>query len=292
MDIWNMPFFIKIKSKLENVIDRLIPPASVEPKELHSAMRYSVLNGGKRIRGVMLAMVSNMLGGRDKDSINAGSAIEIFHAYTLVHDDLPCMDNDDTRRGKPSCHKVYGEANAILCGDALQALSFEVLAGCFPVRRWKPSDLVIELAKAASTEGVVGGQYDDLRYGSSLIDIDMISDIHRRKTGKLFSAVLKIGVMLAGRSEKFVNIAGKIGLLFGQAFQIVDDISDSIKSGKEVNCLSAISADQAYNEMLKLIVECRKIIKKTDIFKILEPFIEWLAVAGKDELLKYKAGKF
>ena len=143
-------------------LDTHIPSETTRPAELHKAIRYSVFAGGKRIRPLLCLSAAEAVGGTDKNALIPAIAIEALHTYTLIHDDLPCMDNDDLRRGKPTSHVVFGEANAVLVGDALQALAFEILAQCPAPPPYPPNQLVAELSRAAGSHGVVGGQFEDI----------------------------------------------------------------------------------------------------------------------------------
>lgn len=211
-----------VNSRLEN----LLPAADTEPAILHSAMRYSVLEGGKRIRAVLCISANRLFEGEfSPAAIDAACAIECFHAYTLIHDDLPALDNDDFRRGRPSCHKRFGEAIAILAGDALQAFAFEILSNC-----GARSDCTLKaikiLARTAGSLNVVGGQVADIEGESAEPTIERVNFIHSRKTAELISASLAIGAVLARADESTLANIEEIGRMAGMAFQICDDIID------------------------------------------------------------------
>lgn len=220
-----------IKSRQERVnqfLDNILPTADQQPTDLHEAMRYAVLNGGKRIRPLLVYATGEAFGA-SLDSLDyPGAAVELIHAYSLVHDDLPSMDNDDLRRGKPTCHKVYGEATAILVGDALQSLAFQILSD----QNSKISEssllpMLRQLALASGSFGMAGGQALDLKATGQHFDASHITQIHRLKTGALIMASVELGLLAAGVHNdvlsSFNDFAGNIGL----CFQIQDDILDT-----------------------------------------------------------------
>jgi farnesyl diphosphate synthase len=210
--------------RVETVIDALLPQADVPPQRLHEAMRYAVLGGGKRVRA-LLAYGAGELAAADPavvDQVAAG--IELIHAYSLVHDDLPCMDDDALRRGKPACHIAFGEATALLAGDALQSLAFEALASA---RLRDSAKAVALLAHAAGSRGMAGGQEIDLAAGGGTVDVVELERMHRLKTGALIRAAVRLGAecgrsMSADENAALDRYASAIGL----AFQVVDDVLD------------------------------------------------------------------
>jgi geranylgeranyl diphosphate synthase type II len=217
-------FLPEAASRTDATLDSLLPPESEEPCAVHRAMRYSVLAGGKRLRPCLVLLGARATGADDAPLLPVAAAVEMIHTYSLIHDDLPAMDDDDLRRGKPSCHKVFGEATAILAGDALHTLAFEVLAS------FRPSDraaaLVRETARACGTRGMVGGQSADLEAEGKPPSVEVIEGIHRRKTGALFAASLRLGALGAGAARPTLDALDRYGALLGLAFQIVDDVLD------------------------------------------------------------------
>lgn len=212
---------------IERRMDELLPPASEPPQSLHGSMRYAALGAGKRIRGVLCIQAHRLLGDAYPAAVlDAACALEYLHAYTLVHDDLPALDDDDTRRGRPSCHVEFGEAGAILAGDALQAFAFEVLAGCRHAPPGRVLRAVRILASAAGSRFLVGGQVADLEGEHIEPDPDRIEFIHTRKTAALISAALAVGAVLAGCSQPRLGAISEAGREVGLAFQIVDDLLD------------------------------------------------------------------
>lgn len=203
-----------------------MPSLDAYPPLIHRAMRYSVLGGGKRLRPVLLLAAAEMLGATDRDVMPAACAVELIHTYSLIHDDLPLMDNDDYRRGKLANHKVYGEAVALLAGDALLTLAFLLLTKC---RTDRPEDVVRvinEAAAGAGTRGLIGGQVVDTFSVDKEIDTDILEYIHRNKTGSLYRVAVRCGAILAGASEKDLDYLTEYAEYLGLAFQIEDDILD------------------------------------------------------------------
>jgi geranylgeranyl diphosphate synthase type II len=170
------------RQAVEAELDWKMPIDTTRPSKLHQAMRYSVMAGGKRLRPILCIAACEAVGGQLDNAILPGIAIEILHTYTLIHDDLPCMDDDELRRGRPTAHIVFGEANALLAGDALLTLAFEWLAQTSPPLPYDTSQLIIELATAAGSQGVIGGQVEDLAAEGQEADADLVDYIHRHKT--------------------------------------------------------------------------------------------------------------
>ncbi|MBC7698580.1 MAG: polyprenyl synthetase family protein [Bacteroidia bacterium] len=211
--------------RIEQVLDQVLPSSDLAPQVLHSAMRYSALDGGKRVRALLCYAAAEMCETDITIADAAASAIELTHAYSLVHDDMPCMDDDDLRRGKPSCHKQYDDATGLLVGDALQSLAFEVLsqANLCPQASQQVSMLNI-LAKAAGSRGMAGGQAIDLAsVGKSLSQIDL-ETMHHLKTGALIQAAVLLGASNASQPE--ITAVRAYAKNIGLAFQVVDDILD------------------------------------------------------------------
>ncbi|MCL0063000.1 polyprenyl synthetase family protein [Peptococcaceae bacterium] len=238
-----MPDFLqqlKQYSKLINeALDDLIPPSSDYPELIHEAMRYSLMAGGKRLRPALVIGAAQAVGCNYERVLPTACAFELIHTYSLIHDDLPAMDDDDYRRGKPTCHKVYGEAMAILAGNALLTLAFELIAKNADT---VPAELVLrvirEVAVAAGSKGLVGGQVVDIVSSSENVSKEVLEYIHRHKTGALLRAAVRCGAILGGADEKQLTALTTYAENLGLAFQIVDDIldvkGDSSKIGKSV----------------------------------------------------------
>lgn len=216
----------------ERMLEQELPSDSLAPSKLHSAMRYAVLGGGKRVRACLvyaggMSILGN--GAYNKDQTRAlalcASAVELIHAYSLVHDDLPCMDDDTLRRGKPTVHVKYDEATAMLVGDALQPLAFSLLAK-MPISAQQIVDAIQVLSKAAGSLGMVGGQAIDCDSVGHDLSYDELSNMHKLKTGALLEASLLLGGIVAGAQEQQLNSLLKSAQALGLAFQVVDDILD------------------------------------------------------------------
>lgn len=216
---------------VEASLDKALPPADTFPQVLHEAMRYSTLGGGKRLRAVLAMGACAAVGGDPAQAAGLAAAVEMIHAYSLIHDDLPCMDDDDFRRGKPANHIVYGEAMAVLAGDALLTEAFAELARLPEKYGGSPETavrIVGELALGAGSRGMVGGQAVDLLSTEQTPDEETLRYIHTHKTGALFKAALRSGALLGGASEEELAAITRYGEWFGLAFQITDDILDEV----------------------------------------------------------------
>ena len=209
---------------------------------LMDAMKYSLMSGGKRVRPILLMAAADAVNGSGDKFITTASAIEMIHTYSLIHDDLPAMDNDDYRRGKLTNHKVYGEAMAILAGDALLTLAFEVMLRQRGVSHASILFVVGEVSQAIGAAGMVGGQAIDILSEGKKIDMDTLRKMHLGKTGALFRAAIKSGAILAGASSKQLQALGKYADNFGLVFQITDDILDVV--GDEETVGKPIGSDE------------------------------------------------
>ena len=210
---------------VESALSRWVPAAA--PAGLGEAMRYAVLDGGKRLRPLLVLAAAEALDGEPHAAMRAACAVELIHAYSLVHDDMPCMDNDVLRRGKPTVHVKYGEAQALLAGDALQALAFELLVpGDGSVSPALSAELCRRLALASGADGMAGGQAVDLASVGVALDQPALEAMHRRKTGALLQASVLMGAATASASPPLMGALGTYGACLGLAFQVVDDILD------------------------------------------------------------------
>lgn len=215
------------QSLVDNALERWLPADSVEPQSIHKAMRYSVFAGGKRIRPVLAIASAHAVSDSALGVENAASTLEMIHTYSLIHDDLPAMDNDDLRRGRPTCHKVFGDALAILAGDALCTLAFEVLARLPYTDAERKVQLAQELGSASGTVGgMIGGQVHDIEGERQPPTATLLEKIHRAKTGALLRASVRIGAIYAGATPNQLTALTAFGEHIGLAFQIVDDILD------------------------------------------------------------------
>jgi geranylgeranyl diphosphate synthase type II len=201
-------------------MDRLLPAESERPGTIHAAMRYCVFGGGKRLRPVLCIAAAEACGGKREDALAAACAVELMHTYSLVHDDLPCMDDDDLRRSRPTCHRVYGEGMAVLCGDALLTEAFAVLA------RSKSVEMIAELASAGGSRKLIGGQVLDLEGEGKSFSLAELIRIHEAKTAALLTTSIRLGAMSAGADSEQMATLTKFGRALGLAFQVIDDILD------------------------------------------------------------------
>lgn len=241
-----------LKKLVEEKLGLYLPRGSEEPKALHMAMRYSVFSGGKRIRPVIVLESCKACGGRLKDALPMACAAEMVHTYSLIHDDLPSMDDDDYRRGRPSCHKKFGEAVAILAGDALLTLAFNIIAS--NAKENTAVCAIKELSEAISTRGMVGGQAEDIAYKGKKKNRAVLSRINVLKTARLFEACAKLGAIAAGSDYKKIKLLASYGRLLGTAFQMVDDIMDE-------RCRNESSAVETKADALNLLNKAKGRLK-------------------------------
>lgn len=218
-----------------------LPPPATRPEILHTAMHYCVLNGGKRIRPILCMATAEAFGTPLQKALPPALAVELFHCSTLIHDDLPCMDDDDLRRGQPTCHIKFGEANAVLTGDALMILAFEILAesGNAP--------LSIELTRAAGSRGVIAGQVEDLAAEGQKPSADLLEFIHMNKTAILIRAAIRMGAIAGNADENELDALSAFGDKIGLAFQIVDDILDETSTNEILG--KPAGSDKALHKM-------------------------------------------
>jgi len=222
------------KAQVETNLESALPPGDTRPAVVHEAMRYAALNGGKRLRAILCLEICRLFGASPRRALLPAGALEIFHASTLVHDDLPCMDDDDLRRGKPATHIQYGEANALLAGNALLTLAMDWMARTAVPPPHPPGILVMELARAGGSEGVIGGQIEDLAAESLPPDEERLLYIHQEKTARLISCACRVGALCAGACASHVDRIGQYGLHLGQAFQYLDDILDATQTTEQL----------------------------------------------------------
>jgi len=234
------------QERFESVLDGYLPPESCDPSLLHGAMRYSSLEGGKRIRPVLVYSAGKMLGLPFETLDAIAAAIEFIHAYSLIHDDLPAMDDDDLRRGRATCHRAYDEATAILAGDALQALAFEVLSRELPPTNSKSLEVIRAIASACGSVGMAGGQVLDLSAVGQSISEATLTKMHRLKTGALIKASVTTPGILAGADAEMVTHLRSYGDCIGLAFQVHDDILD--ETGNSDVTGKSTQADRALNK--------------------------------------------
>ena len=232
----------EISSKVDQRLRELLPPTTEAPAELHEAMRYSALAPGKRLRPALVLLSAQAVGGNEQAALDAGCALEMIHAFSLIHDDLPALDNDDLRRGLPTCHIKFGEAVALLAGDALFALAFEVLAS-LPL----PAQQVVEIlkitAKCVGSEGLVGGETIDILSEGKEVSKETLDQIHIRKTASLIAAACEIGALTSPNSNSTSNSTFQTyGESIGLAFQIADDVLNETATAEQLG--KAVGSDR------------------------------------------------
>ncbi len=220
---------------IEAMLDRLLPVPDAAERRVWEAMRYAVLNGGKRLRGFLVVQVAALFGAPGEAALRVAAAVEMLHAYSLVHDDLPAMDDDDLRRGKPSCHRAFDEATAILAGDALQARAFEVLAEAETASDARlRCALVLALARAAGAAGMVGGQMADMEGEGRRLSEAEVLHMQALKTGRLLQFSAEAGAILGGASAAEQAAIARFGRDLGAAFQVADDLLDLLATTEEL----------------------------------------------------------
>lgn len=235
----DLPEYLATKRKrIDEALATHLPAAATRPAVLHEAMRYAALAGGKRIRPILCLAACEAVGGRPEAALLPALALEVLHTYTLVHDDLPCMDDDELRRGHPTTHIRFGEANALLAGDALLTLAFEWIGEHPAPPPYGPTQMVLELARATGSQGVVAGQVEDLAHEGSPITREDLEYIHCHKTASLIRASVRIGAIAGGARRRELEALTMYGGDVGFAFQVADDIlnatGDSAQLGKPV----------------------------------------------------------
>ncbi len=232
---FDLKAFLEDRTKVVNkALDGYLPRDSTRPATIHQAMRYSIFAGGKRMRPALVIAAAEACGGRLPDALPAACAVECIHTYSLIHDDLPAMDNDDFRRGKPTNHKVYGEGIAILAGDALLTQAFEILAQAKERPRYSTQDMILELASASGSLQLIAGQVADLEAEGKKIEADDLKFIHERKTSALLCCSARLGGMSANATSAQLKALTDFGYHVGLAFQIIDDILDVTQTSEQL----------------------------------------------------------
>jgi geranylgeranyl diphosphate synthase type II len=233
------------QKRVDAALDRWVPAESQDPAIIHRAMRYSLFAGGKRIRPLLAIAAAEAVAESPAGVEDAACTLELIHTYSLIHDDLPALDNDDLRRGRPTCHKVFGDAMAILAGDALLTLAFEVLARMEHMDAERRIGLVEELARASGTVGgMIGGQVNDIQGEGKEPTALLLESIHRAKTGALLRASVRIGAIYAGADTRQLNALTRFGEHAGLAFQIVDDVLDVEQPSEKLGKTAGKDAQQ------------------------------------------------
>jgi geranylgeranyl diphosphate synthase type II len=223
----NIKTYLVSRQKLiERALDRYLPKANTKPATLHRAMRYSLFAGGKRLRPILCLAAAEACGGKIGNALPLACAMECIHTYSLVHDDLPSMDDDDFRRGRPTCHKIFGDGIAILAGDALLTIAFEIVSNAKPTSRYDTSILLCEIAVAAGSQKLIAGQVADLEAEGKNVKRDQLQFIHENKTAAILRSSVRLGAMSANADARKLSAITRFGQRLGLAFQIIDDILD------------------------------------------------------------------
>jgi geranylgeranyl diphosphate synthase type II len=221
-------------ASVNRALDRLLPKETTKPATIHRAMRYSLFAGGKRMRPALALAAAEACGGQAEEAMPLACAVECIHTYSLIHDDLPAMDNDDFRRGKPTNHKVFGEGIAVLAGDALLTQAFEIAAQAKGWRRYPHRTLALEIARAAGSLQLIAGQVADLEGEGKRISVDELKYIHERKTSALLCCSVRLGGMSANCPDSQLKALTTFGYNVGLAFQIIDDILDVTQTSEQL----------------------------------------------------------
>jgi geranylgeranyl diphosphate synthase type II len=238
-------YLIEQVRAIDGVLERWVPADTTDPASIHKAMRYSLFAGGKRIRPILAIAAGRAVSDSPDGVENAAATLELIHTYSLIHDDLPALDNDDLRRGRPTCHKVFGEAMAILAGDSLLTLAFEVLSRLPLIDAERKIRLVEELARASGTVGgMIGGQVNDIEGEKKVPTAFLLESIHKAKTGALLRASLRMGAIYAGATDKELAALSEFGERVGLAFQIIDDVLDVEESSEKLGKTAGKDAAQ------------------------------------------------
>ena len=227
----NLKQYLRTRQKeIDRALDRYLPKANTKPATLHKAMRYSLFAGGKRLRPILCLAAAEACGGNINGARPLACAVECIHTYSLVHDDLPSMDNDDFRRGRPTCHRVFGDGIAVLAGDALLTLAFEIVSTAKPAPRYGIPILLREIAVAAGSQRLIAGQVADLEAEGKRVKRDQLLFIHQNKTAAMLKSSVRLGAMSANADARKLSAITHFGERLGLAFQVIDDILDVTQS--------------------------------------------------------------
>lgn len=262
---FDLEAYLEHQSGLVNrALDRFLPRATAKPKTLHKAMRYSLFAGGKRLRPVLCLAAAEACGGDPAEAVPLACAVECIHTYSLIHDDLPAMDNDDFRRGKPTNHKVFGEGVAILAGDALLTQAFEIAAHCRGWARYSHKDVILEIAHAAGSLQLIAGQVADLEGEGRKINTRDLRYIHERKTSALLRCSVRLGGMSANCPPARLEALSDFGYHVGLAFQVIDDILDITQTSEQLGKTAGkdAAAQKATYPSIVGLEESRKIARR------------------------------
>lgn len=269
--------YLKERSRwIDRGLRKFLPPPGTRPATIHRAMHYSLFAGGKRIRPILCLAAAEACGGNPVEALPLACAVECIHTYSLVHDDLPAMDNDDFRRGRPTCHKVFGEGIAVLAGDALLTVAFEIAAQSRGWPRYPHRQLILELARAAGSRQLIAGQVADLESEGRSIPLRDLRFIHERKTSALLCCAVRLGGMSANCTPKQLDALTRFGTHVGLAFQVIDDILDITQTTEKLGKTAGkdLKARKATYPALVGLERSRQIAEQLTrkAFAALEPF--------------------
>jgi geranylgeranyl diphosphate synthase type II len=229
----NLKAYLRSRRKeIDRALDYYLPKTNVKPATLHKAMRYSLFAGGKRLRPILCLAAAEACRGKVSNALPLACALECIHTYSLVHDDLPSMDNDDYRRGRPTCHTVFGDGIAVLAGDGLLTIAFEIVSRAKPAPRYDMSTLLREIAVAAGSQKLIAGQVADLEAEGRKVKRDQLRFIHENKTAAILKSSIRLGAMSANADAKKLRAVTQFGHGLGLAFQVIDDILDVTQSSE------------------------------------------------------------
>jgi geranylgeranyl diphosphate synthase type II len=227
-------YLLSLQKQVDAALEIYLPKSAIKPKTIHKAMRYSLFAGGKRLRPILCLATAEACGGTHEAALPLACAVECIHTYSLIHDDLPCMDNDDFRRGKPTSHKVFGEGIAVLAGDALLTIAFELAALVPGSPRYGIGTVIRELAIASGSRHLIGGQVADLENEGKKVGLPVLRFIHESKTAALLSASIRLGAMSADAKPSQLDRLTIFGRSLGLAFQVIDDILDVTQTAEKL----------------------------------------------------------
>jgi geranylgeranyl diphosphate synthase type II len=267
-------YLVARQKMVDQALEALLPKSTVKPQTIHKAMRYSIFAGGKRLRPILCLAAAECCGGKPETAIPLACAVECIHTYSLIHDDLPCMDDDDLRRGMPTSHKVFGEAVAVLAGDALLTFAFELASEVQGWPRHPLKEVIRELAVAAGSRRLIAGQVVDLESEGKKVSVPLLRFIHESKTAALLSSSIRVGAMSANAAPVQLQYLSAFGKALGLAFQVIDDILDVTQTsetlgksaGKDVGAEKAtypsvVGLDRSRQIARKLTLEAHSSLK-------------------------------
>ena len=268
----------KTRKLVEADLKKRVPRATVRPATLHKAMRHSLFAGGKRLRPILCVAAAEACGGEVEDVLPLAAAVECIHTYSLIHDDLPSMDDDDFRRGVPTCHTVFGEGTAVLAGDALQALAFELVAGAKATSRYPVAAMVTDLAVTSGSQHLIGGQVMDMEGEGAGLGKRELKFIHESKTAALLKCSLRLGGMSANATPKRLQALSDFGYSLGLAFQVIDDILDVTQTTEKLG--KSAGKDEAVGKATYPAIYGLEASRK-EAKRLTKRAVESLAVFGK-----------